>query len=214
MGPGASVPSRPGGFGGADPAPRPSPLAPLIVVSGPSGVGKTTVVDGLLRRNTLPLRRGVTATTRPRRSDEREEVSYHFWSRGEFEAAVAAARMLEWAEVFGTDLYGTPRSEVDPYRAAGTGVVLVIDVQGASRVRELCPDCLSVFVTAPSFEVLEARLRGRRDMSEDRIRRRLETARLELARAGEFDHVIVNEDLERAVGELERLVRSRFGRPA
>lgn len=188
--------------------------APLIVVSGPSGVGKTTVVEELLKRNTLPLRRGVTATTRARRPGEEAEVSYHFWTREEFREATAAGKMFEWAEVFGTDLYGTPRGEVDPYLEAGTGVVLVIDVQGAARVRELRPDCLAVFVKAPSFEVLEARLRGRRDMSEDRVRRRLEAARSELARAGEFDHVIVNEDLERAVGELERFVRPRFAVPA
>lgn len=190
------------------------PTGPLIVVSGPSGVGKTTVVEGLIGRGTLPLRRGITATTRGPRAGEEKEVSYHFWSRPEFEEAVAAGRMLEWAEVFGLDLYGTPRSEVDPHRAAGGGVVLVIDVQGAARVRQLCPDCLSVFVTAPSFEVLEARLRGRKDLGEDKIRRRLEAARDELARRGEFDHVIVNDDLGRAVDELERLVRTRFPGPA
>jgi len=185
-------------------------LAPLIVVSGPSGVGKTTVVEELLRRKTLPLRRAITATTRPRRGGEEDGLSYHFWDRVRFEQEKAAGGMIEWAEVFQTDLYGTPRSEVEPFRAAGTGVVLVLDVQGAARVRELCPDCLSVFIQPPSFEVLEARLRGRGDLSEDRIQKRLATARKELARAGEFHHDIVNDNLDRVVAELEQLVRGRF----
>jgi guanylate kinase len=119
--------------------------------------------------------------------------------------------MLEYAKVFGTDYYGTPLSEVDDYRAKGTGVILVIDVQGAASVREKCgADCLSVFIEPPSFEELEARLRGRGDVTEDKIARRLETARQEMARAGEFDHRIVNRDLAQAVQELETLIRNRL----
>jgi guanylate kinase len=184
--------------------------APLVVVSGPSGVGKTTVVDELLQRGLLPLRRAVTATTRPPRAGEIPEISYHYWTIAEFEQAIHDGRLLEWAEVFGTDFYGTPRSEVEPHRVAGVGVIMVIDVQGAARVRELSADALSVFIQPPSFEELEARLRKRGDMSEDRIRRRLETAREELNRAGEFDHVIINDDLNRAVVELERLIQRQF----
>jgi guanylate kinase len=187
---------------------------PLIVVSGPSGVGKTTVVEQLLRTTdpaTLPLRRAVTATTRQPRGAEKRGVDYQFWTRDRFAEEVAAGRMFEHAEVFGTDHYGTPRSEVDPYRAAGTGVILVIDVQGAARVRKECgEDCLTVFITPPSSEELEARLRGRGDLSEERVARRLVTAREELARAGEFDKVIINANLDQAVRELEALIRPRF----
>jgi len=185
-------------------------LAPLVVVSGPSGVGKTTVVDALLERRTLPLKRAVTATTRAARPNEIPEVSYHFWKPEEFDRAVREDKMFEYAKVFGTDWYGTPRSEVDPHRLAGTGVIMVIDVQGAARVRELCPDCLSIFIRPPSFDELESRLRGRGDLTEERIQRRLATAREELNRAGEFDHEVINDDLNWAVEELERLVLAQF----
>jgi guanylate kinase len=200
---------RAGAAGGtAGPAARP---APLVVVSGPSGVGKTTVVEELIKAKSLPLRRAITATTRPKRAGEVDEVSYHFWTRERFEEEVAKERMFEYATVFGTDYYGTPRSEVEDHRAAGCGVILVIDVQGAARVRELAGrDCLSVFIRPPNFEELEARLRGRGDLTEDRIRRRLQTAREELDRAGEFDHEIINADLGTAVRELEALIRERF----
>jgi guanylate kinase len=167
-------------------------------------------VDELLRRSQLPLRRAITATTRPKRAGETTDVSYHYWSRDEFDRAISEGRMLESAVVFGSDRYGTPRDEVDPYRAGGTGVVLVIDVQGAERVRKLSPDAVSVFIQPPTFEELEARLRGRGDVSEERIRGRLATARDEMARAGEFDYIIINDNLDRAVEELERLVRARF----
>jgi guanylate kinase len=182
--------------------------APLVVVSGPSGVGKTTVVERLIEGANGRLRRAITATTRDKRPGEQDARDYHFWSEGEFRTAIDEKLMLEWAVVFGQDFYGTPRSEVDPYLARGVGVVLVIDVQGAARVRELPLPHLSVFIAPPSMEELEARLRGRGDTDEARIQRRLATAREELARAGEFDHRIVNRDLDEAVRELDRLIRT------
>lgn len=184
--------------------------APLIVVSGPSGVGKTTVVEQLIRGRRLRLRRAITATTRDARPGEVDGRDYHFWTRERFQKEIDDKRMLEWALVFGRDYYGTPRSEVDEFLARGVGVVLVIDVQGAASVRALAPGCLSVFIEPPGFAELEARLRGRGDLPEDRIQRRLEEARREVARAGEFEHRIVNRDLDEAVAELERVIRGRF----
>jgi guanylate kinase len=191
-------------------APRSALPAPLIVVSGPSGVGKTTVVEQLIEKSGLRLRRAITATTRDPRPGERDGRDYHFWSEEEFRKADEDGRMLESALVFEKDFYGTPRSEVDPHRAGGTGVILVIDVQGAERVRDLNVDHLSVFIDPPSFEELEARLRGRGDVPEDRIQRRLATARDELAEAPKFHRRIVNRDLSEAVRELERVIRERF----
>jgi len=190
--------------------PSVSQSAPLVVVSGPSGVGKTTVVERLIEGSGLPLRRAVTATTRDPRGGETPNVDYHFWSVEKFLQERDDGRMLEWAQVFGKDYYGTPKSEVEPYLAQGTGVVLVIDVQGAARIRELRPDCLSVFIAPPSMPELEARLRGRKDMTDDRIRRRLEEAHREVDRIGEFPHVVENRDLAEAVRELEQLIRDRF----
>jgi guanylate kinase len=188
------------------------PKAPLFVISGPSGVGKTTLVEALLGRKSLPVRRAVTATTRVPRPGEVPEVSYHFWTPEQFRDAIARGEMLEYAEVHGRDFYGTPRSEVDSFRERGIGVILVIDVQGAGQVRAAYPaDHLSVFVVPPTFADLETRLRGRNE-AEESIRRRLQTAEGEMARKDEFDRVLVNSDLDTAAEALERIIRDEFTR--
>jgi guanylate kinase len=193
---------------------QPTPLqrGPLVVVSGPSGVGKTTLVDALLARGTLKLRRAVTATTRDKRPGEVDEVSYHFWTHERFRDAIARGEMLEYAEVHGRDFYGTPRSEVDLHRAAGRGVILVIDVQGAGQVRAAYPgDNLSIFIAPPTFDELRVRLEGRNEPPES-IRRRLNTAEHELARTDEYDHVLVNGDLTATTDALESIIRTEFTR--
>ena len=182
---------------------------PLIILSGPSGCGKSTVTARLLARGDLPLRQSVSATTRPPRPGERDGVHYHFWARERFEREVAAGEFLEWAEVHG-NYYGTPRREVGPFRERGVGVILVIDVQGAALVRARCPDAVSVFLETSRWEELERRLRARGADDEAAIRRRLDNARRELARAGEYDARVINDDLGEAVGQLHAVVARAF----
>jgi guanylate kinase len=184
-------------------------LGPLIILSGPSGSGKSTVRQRLLAEGGLPLRRSVSATTRPRREGEHEGVDYYFWTRDRFVEQVAAGAFLEWAEYAG-NLYGTLLSEVEGYRGRGLGVLLEIEVKGAEQVRRKCPDSVSIFLRAPSWEVTERRLRQRHTESEAAIARRLDAARGELARQGEFDHVVINDDLDAAVARVRGLIAPHF----
>jgi guanylate kinase len=185
---------------------------PLIILSGPSGSGKSTVVQRLLADPPAPLRLSVSATTRGPRPGEVDGKDYHFWTPDRFARELEAGAFLEHAVVHGSDSYGTLRSEVGPFLARGTGVVLVIDVQGADQVREKCPDHVSVFLTAPSIEEYERRLRARGTEDEASVRRRLETARAELARAAGYQYQIVNDDLARAAAELLGVVAHAFER--
>ena len=182
---------------------------PLIIVSGPSGSGKSSVIDAVLRTSGLPLRLSVSATTRPPRGQEQDGREYHFWTRERFEQALREGAFLEHAEVYG-NYYGTLRSEVEPYRDRGIGVILDIDVQGAAQVRRLCPDAVSVFVRTSSLAVLEQRLRDRQTDAEAAIRRRLAAAERELARSGEYQYQVVNDDLDRAVAELREILSCHF----
>lgn len=178
---------------------------PLIILSGPSGSGKTTVTDRLLQDRGLPVRRSISATTRPPRDGERDGVDYYFVPELEFRRKMQAGEFLEWAEVFGK-FYGTPREPVERLRDQGLGALLVIDVQGAEKVRQACPDHVSIFLRTSSFEVLEKRLRQRHTEDEASIQQRLATARLELGRANEYTFQVVNDDLEDAVRNLRAVI--------
>jgi guanylate kinase len=185
----------------------------LFVVSAPSGTGKTTVVERLVR--VCPgLERSRSYTSRDARAGETDGVDYNFVSRAAFEAMASRDDFLEWAEVFG-HLYGTGRRETEARLAAGTDLVLVIDVQGARQVRRRAPGSVGIFVLPPSREAVARRLRGRsRDGDED-VARRLATASSEVAAAGEYDYVVVNDDLETCVAQLAAIVtaeRARLGR--
>jgi guanylate kinase len=182
---------------------------PLIVVSGPSGSGKSTLIRRALPMFGGRLRHSISATTRDKREGERDGVEYHFWSRERFEWGIAAGEFLEHATVFGKHYYGTPRSEVEPFRKKGMGVILDIDVQGAEQLRRTCPDAFSIFLETPPGEY-ERRLRQRGTDTEDGIQRRLEEARQELGRAGEFDVRLMNDNVERATAEFYAIVGRLF----
>jgi guanylate kinase len=186
-------------------------LAPVFILSGPSASGKSTVLTRLLAEKDVPLRLSVSATTRPARKTERDGIHYHFWTRQRFEDAVAAGAFLEWADVFG-NLYGTLVSEVQPFREQGTSVILDIDVQGAAQVRQKCPEAVTFFLRTSSQEIYEKRLRARGTESEAAIQRRLEGARRELERSGEYQYVVINDDLDTAVAQLRALIRRHFPR--
>jgi guanylate kinase len=187
----------------------PTQPGPLIILSGPSGSGKSTVIARLLAEGGLPLRLSVSATTRAPRPGERDGVHYHFWPRERFEREIAAGAFLEWAEVHG-QLYGTLLREVEPYLRQGLGVILDIDVQGAEQVRRRCPNPVSIFLRTSTSEALEHRLRQRHTEGPEAIRGRLETARRELARAGEYEYQVINDDLETAVAELRAILARHF----
>ncbi len=177
----------------------------LTVITGPSGVGKGTLVAALRRRHPQ-IWLSVSATTRAPRSGEKDGEHYFFMSREQFEQQVAAEGLLEWAE-FAGNLYGTPRAPVSEHLAQGQPVLLEIELEGARQVRRSFPQGFQVFIEPPSLEELERRIRGRGTDDDSAIERRLRRAREELAAAAEFDAVVMNGDLDTAIGELEALLQ-------
>jgi guanylate kinase len=184
-------------------------MAKVFVITGPSGVGKGTLIRSLVQQ--VPeLEVSVSATTRPPRPGEADGVDYWFLSEAEFEARVAAGDFVEHAAYSG-HRYGTLRSELDARVAAGKPVVLEIEIQGARQIRGTMPEAVQVFIAPPSLESLKARLVGRGTNSPRDMDARLSTAREEMAARAEFSHVVVNDRLEQAVAELVAIVRSAIG---
>jgi guanylate kinase len=184
-------------------APMPASAAPgrLVVVSGPSGTGKSTLVRRVVTLCAPKVVLSVSATSRAPRDGEVDGVDYLFLGRDSFEQAVARGEFLEWAEVHG-NLYGTPAGPVAQAVARGCCVLLEIDVQGGMQVRSRVPDAYLIFVRTPTFEDLEARLRARGTDGEATILRRLANARAELDQSSHYDVQLINDDLDRAVAEL------------
>jgi guanylate kinase len=181
----------------------------LLVLAGPSGVGKGTIGKKLLEREPT-LTWSVSATTRDPRPGEVDGVDYHFLDRAEFERLRDEGGFLEWFEVYG-QLKGTPRAPVEATLAAGGDVLMEIDVQGAMAVRARVPDALLVFVRAPSREVQRARIAARGADDPEQIARRMADADAEEQLADRFDAVVVNDDLDRAVGEVAAILDARRG---
>ena len=184
-------------------------MSNVFVITGPSGVGKGTLIKRLLSR--CPnLELSISATTREPRQGEVDGVDYHFLSAEEFERRVGEKDFLEFATYSG-NRYGTLRSEVERRLDAGHSVVLEIEVQGATQVRAAKPDSIQIFIAPPDPVVLRDRLAGRGTDSADAIDKRLETAEIELASQGDFDYRVVNDDLEQATEELVGIVRTELG---
>ena len=185
----------------------------LIIITAPSGAGKTTLVRGLLERDPQ-MHLSVSYTTRAPRPGEQDGREYHFVDVETFRTLRDRGEFLEWAEVHG-NYYATSRVWLKEQIAAGRDILLEIDWQGAQQVRRSFPDAVGVFVLPPSVEALESRLRGRGTDSEDVIARRLLGARGEMRHVGEFDYVILNDDLQNAIDDLVAVVRAsrlRYGR--
>jgi guanylate kinase len=178
----------------------------LIVVSGPSGAGKTSVLTRVMAE-LEDIRFSVSHTTRARRPDESDGVAYHFVSRREFERLISEGAFLEWAEVHG-EMYGTSRDEYDRAMREGMDLLLDIDVQGADQVRQKFDDAVTVFVIPPSYQDLERRLRGRGPDDEASFDRRLAVAGEEMAHFRKYQYAIVNVDLPASVEALKTVVRA------
>ena len=179
----------------------------LLVISGPSGAGKDTVVAHL-RTKHPEIEISVSATTRPMREGEAEGVNYYYISQQAFEQKIAEGEMLEYANYCG-NYYGTPKSEVDEHIENSTTVVLVIEVQGAGNIKKMYPQCTTVFVCPPSLAELESRLRGRGTESEESIARRMQRAQEEMEMASQYDFQVTNDDIDACAQRIYDILQQR-----
>ena len=180
----------------------------ILILSSPSGAGKTTLTRMLMQDSALDLTLSVSVTTRTRRSSEVDGVHYHFIDRGEFERMNAADELLESAEVHG-NAYGTPLKPVEKVLAQGRDMLFDVDWQGARQVRTKIPQAVSIFILPPSRAALEQRLKGRSTDSDQVIQRRLRDAAEDLGHWREFDYVVVNDQFEQAIEDLQAIVDDR-----
>ena len=189
---------------------HPQPL--LIVISGPSGVGKDTVIQRMKERK-LPFHFVVTATTRPARSEERDGVDYFFLSQDEFAEMIENDELLEYAVVY-NDFKGIPKAQVRQALASGKDVVMRVDVQGAATVRKLCPEALLIFLMTQDEDEMVARLVARRTETAEDLKLRIATARQEQKRIGEFDYVVINRhnQLDETVDTIVAIIRAEHAR--
>lgn len=174
-----------------------------IIISSPSGAGKTTIVDAVLKRDKT-VSRVITATTRAPRKGEKDGADYLFWSIKQFEQAIKKGQMLEWAQVH-THYYGIPKKSVDSLMKKGICPILVIDVQGARTVKAQYPDAATVFIVPPSLKELKKRILGRNDNTQD-IEIRLETAKKEMQELDRYDYALLNDDLKEAVEKMAGII--------
>lgn len=182
----------------------------LIVFSGPSGVGKGTVRALFADKPELNIAYSISMTSREKRPGEQEGVDYHYVSREEFEKAIANDELLEYAEFVG-NYYGTPKAFVEKLRDEGKNVLLEIEVEGASIVKEKCPDALSIFLIPPSMEELERRIRGRKTEPEEIVQQRLAKAQREMNNMSRYQYVICNDDAQLAA-DIISLIISRYAK--
>ena len=178
----------------------------LIVISGPSGVGKGTILKELIKDEELKLSYSVSMTTREKREGEEDGVNYHFVSKERFEEAINNGELLEYAEFVG-NYYGTPLNEVVKLRDEGRNVVLEIEVQGCKQVQEKVEDALTIFIVPPSMDELESRIRGRKTEPEEIIQERLAKAEREMKMMDQYKYVICNDDIDLAVDIISVIIK-------
>lgn len=179
----------------------------LVIFSAPSGAGKTTIVQHLLERG-LNLEFSISATSRAPRNGEKNGIDYFFMSAEEFRRKIKKGDFIEWEEVYHNHYYGTLKSEIERIRGNGNHVIFDVDVVGGLNLKSIFGrDAISVFIMPPSIKELESRLRSRATDNEEKIIMRINKANSEIGMAGEFDHVIINDDLDRAINEAELLVK-------
>ncbi len=180
----------------------------LFVISGSSGVGKGTVIDGFLKRNPQ-FTLSISCTTRKMRPGEVDGVNYFFLSKDEFKDCIENNKFLEWAE-FAGNYYGTKQKYIHQCLEEGKNLILEIDTQGAIQVKQKMPEAVLIFIAPPSFEILEKRLRGRHTEDEETIQKRLEAVKKELERAENFDYRVINDDVDRAIQNLEDIIKGEL----